>query len=118
MKRLIGQSFQRVFILTSAILTGSVFLRAAVKYSNSLEFGRILVPLLTWLTLAASEPFMNKQIRYYFPFYLVIQTTLVFVLVMMPDIDGFEVTHRVRQNDKYRLLPIILVTALGEQKTG
>jgi putative two-component system response regulator len=41
---------------------------------------------------------------------------LILLDVMMPDIDGFEVTRRVRQNDKYRLLPIILVTALGETK--
>jgi putative two-component system response regulator len=34
--------------------------------------------------------------------------------VMMPDIDGFEVTRRIRQDDKNRLLPIILVTALRE----
>ena len=32
----------------------------------------------------------------------------------MPDIDGFEVTRRIRQDDKNRLLPIILVTALRE----
>ena len=41
---------------------------------------------------------------------------MILLDVMMPDIDGFEVTRRVRQNDKYRLLPIILVTALGETK--
>jgi len=44
------------------------------------------------------------------------QIDLILLDVMMPDIDGFEVTRRVRQNDKYRLLPIILVTALGETK--
>jgi len=35
---------------------------------------------------------MNKQIRYYFPFYLVIQTALVFVLVMMPGFPDFFAT--------------------------
>jgi putative two-component system response regulator len=44
------------------------------------------------------------------------QIDLILLDVMMPDIDGFEVTRRVRQNDKYRLLPIILVTSLGETK--
>ena len=44
------------------------------------------------------------------------QIDLILLDVMMPNIDGFEVTRRVRQNDKYRLLPIILVTALGETK--
>ena len=39
---------------------------------------------------------------------------LVLLDVMMPDIDGFEVTRRIRQDDKTRLLPIILVTALSE----
>jgi putative two-component system response regulator len=33
---------------------------------------------------------------------------------MMPGMDGFEVTRRVRQDDLHRLLPIILVTALRE----
>ena len=39
---------------------------------------------------------------------------LVLLDVMMPGMDGFEVIRRVRQDDKYRLLPIILVTALRE----
>jgi len=46
------------------------------------------------------------------------QIDLILLDVMMPDIDGFEVTSQVRQNDKYRLLPIILVTSLGKQKIG
>ena len=33
---------------------------------------------------------------------------------MMPGMDGFEVTRRVRENLSFRLLPIILVTALRE----
>ena len=39
---------------------------------------------------------------------------LILLDVMMPGMDGFEVTRRVRQDDKHRLLPIILVTALRE----
>ena len=39
---------------------------------------------------------------------------LILLDVMMPGIDGFEVTRRVRQDDAQRLLPIILVTALRE----
>jgi putative two-component system response regulator len=42
------------------------------------------------------------------------QIDLILLDVMMPGMDGFEVTRRVRQNDSYRLLPIILVTALRE----
>jgi len=39
---------------------------------------------------------------------------LILLDVMMPGMDGFEVTRRIRQDDKNRLLPIILVTALKE----
>jgi putative two-component system response regulator len=42
------------------------------------------------------------------------QIDLVLLDVMMPGMDGFEVTRRIRQDDKYRLLPIVLVTALHE----
>jgi putative two-component system response regulator len=39
---------------------------------------------------------------------------LILLDVMMPGMDGFEVTRRVRRDNKNRLLPIILVTALRE----
>src|SRR4030042_1529640 len=42
------------------------------------------------------------------------QIDLILLDVMMPGMDGFEVTRRVRQDDKNRLIPIILVTALRE----
>ena len=40
------------------------------------------------------------------------QIDLILLDVMMPGMDGFEVTRRIRQDDKKRLVPIILVTAL------
>jgi putative two-component system response regulator len=42
------------------------------------------------------------------------QIDLILLDVMMPGMDGFEVTRRVRQDNAHRLLPIILVTALRE----
>src|SRR5450830_1837575 len=42
------------------------------------------------------------------------QIDLVLLDVMMPGMDGFEVTRRVRQDNTQRMLPIILVTALRE----
>ena len=44
------------------------------------------------------------------------QIDLILLDVMMHGMDGFEVTRRVRQDDKHRLLPIILVTALHEKE--
>jgi putative two-component system response regulator len=41
---------------------------------------------------------------------------LLLLDVMMPGMDGFEVTRRIRQINKHRQLPIILVTALREKE--
>ncbi|OGC42863.1 hypothetical protein A2Y85_06885 [candidate division WOR-3 bacterium RBG_13_43_14] len=42
------------------------------------------------------------------------QIDLILLDVMMPGMDGFEVTRMIRQDSKHRLLPIIMVTALRE----
>ena len=39
---------------------------------------------------------------------------LILLDVMMPGMDGFELTRRIRQNSEFHALPIILVTALRE----
>jgi len=41
---------------------------------------------------------------------------LILLDVTMPGMDGFEVTRRVRSEDKNRLLPIIMITALRERE--
>jgi PAS domain S-box-containing protein/putative nucleotidyltransferase with HDIG domain len=44
------------------------------------------------------------------------QIDLILLDVLMPGMNGFELTRKVRQNEKYRLLPIILITALRGPK--
>ena len=44
------------------------------------------------------------------------QVDLVLLDVMMPDMDGFEVTRRIRNNPKSCQLPVILITALQEKE--
>ncbi|MDG2281528.1 MAG: response regulator, partial [Longimicrobiales bacterium] len=39
---------------------------------------------------------------------------LILLDVMMPELDGFETTRRIRQRDGYQGLPIVLVTALDD----
>lgn len=39
---------------------------------------------------------------------------LILLDVMMPDIDGFEVCRRLRQDKETRLIPVIMITVLGE----
>ncbi len=41
------------------------------------------------------------------------QTDLLILDVMMPEIDGYEVARRIRQSDKFKSLPILLVTGLN-----
>ena len=44
------------------------------------------------------------------------QIDLILLDIIMPGMDGFEVTRRVRQDNTHRLLPIILITVLRETK--
>lgn len=39
---------------------------------------------------------------------------LVLLDIMMPDLDGYEVTRQVRQNERFASLPIVLLTAHDE----
>ena len=39
---------------------------------------------------------------------------LLILDVMMPEIDGYEVARRIRQSNKFKSLPILLVTGLNE----
>jgi two-component system, sensor histidine kinase and response regulator len=46
------------------------------------------------------------------------QISLILMDVMMPDLDGYETTHKIRQTHKKERLPIIFVTAKAEEPEG
>ena len=39
---------------------------------------------------------------------------LILLDIMMPDMDGYEVCRRLKADDRFRLIPIVFVTAMGE----
>lgn len=42
---------------------------------------------------------------------------LILLDVMMPEIDGYEVCRRIKENDKTRLIPVIFLTALSDRES-
>ena len=45
---------------------------------------------------------------------LLYEPDLVLLDVMMPEVDGFEVCHHIKANEKTQLIPVVMITALQE----
>jgi len=45
------------------------------------------------------------------------QPDMILLDVMMPEMDGFEVCQRLKQNEQTRLIPVIFITALAERES-
>ena len=89
MRRLSNRSAQWIFYLTAIFYIAAVFLRSILVYQHDPKLPYVLEGLLLWLVLFASEPVIaNKWLKYY-PFYLAIQTGLIFVLLYIGDTDFF-----------------------------
>jgi signal transduction histidine kinase len=89
MKRSAGWYDQWIFYLAASFYFVAVFLRSILVYQDSPEIGQVLVLLLIWLVLAASETFISGRWASYFPIYLAFQTILVLALLSSADSPDF-----------------------------
>jgi len=78
-----------IYILAASFYFVAVLLRSWLVYRDTPVNQRALVLMLLWLALAASESAISRRWSGYFPFYLVIQTSLVFVLLSLPGSPDF-----------------------------
>ncbi|HLO31370.1 MAG TPA: sensor histidine kinase [Anaerolineales bacterium] len=80
---------QWIFNLVASFYFTAVFLRSILVYRDRPELGQILGILLLWLLLGVTQPLISPRWSYYFPFYLTLQTLLVFVLLSSSDLSDF-----------------------------
>lgn len=90
--RFIEQPGHWVSRVAAGFLFGAVLLRSIITYRSGTELAMVLGVLFIWALLASSEPFISQKIRWYFPTYLVVQTVLVFVLLLTPSFSDFFAT--------------------------
>jgi signal transduction histidine kinase len=64
-------------------------LRSLFTFRDSSDLGRVLVLLLAWLLLFASETAISRKWQAYFPLYLALQTILIFLLLYTPGTSDF-----------------------------
>src|SRR3990172_9567319 len=89
MDRSTNRLSQRIYYLAAALYYIAVLLRTILVYRDSPELGRALGLLLAGLALFISEPAMSRRWSGDFPIYLLVQTTLVFLLLALPGSSDF-----------------------------
>jgi len=89
MDRSTNRLSQRIYYLAAALYYIAVLLRTILVYRDSPELGRALGLLLAGLALFISEPAISRRWSSYFPIYLLVQTSLVFVLLATPGSSDF-----------------------------
>lgn len=78
-----------IYYLTATLYYLAVFLRTILIYQDSPLITQALILLLMVLILFVSEPQFSRRWSSYFLFYLLLQTTLVFVLLNLPGFSDF-----------------------------
>jgi signal transduction histidine kinase len=85
----VNRSFQWIFYLAVSFYFGGVFLRSLLVYGGQQELLPVLGIQLLLIVLFFSEPAASNRWPGYFPFYLVLQTGLIFALLGMPGYPDF-----------------------------
>lgn len=88
-KPVTNRSFQWIFYLVASFYLGTVFLRSILIYGGDPELIPLLGMLFIWAALFAGEPFISRKWPNYVPFYLLVQTGLVFALLASPGYTDF-----------------------------
>jgi signal transduction histidine kinase len=73
-----------IYYVAAALYFTAVLLRTIIIYQDSPILWQALILMAVGLVLFLSEPALSRRLRSYFPVYLLIQTTLVFVLLALP----------------------------------
>lgn len=97
MKPLRGSPYQWVYSLTVFLLVIGVVLRALLSYTEDARSLYLSLGLLAgWLVFFLTEPLISRRVRWYFPVYLIIQSTLIFMLLEFPEeADYFSVLYAI-----------------------
>jgi signal transduction histidine kinase len=81
--------YQWVYYLASGLYFGAVFLRSLLLYGSDPIFPQVLGLLVLGLLLFISEPVFSRMWPGYFPLYLLLQSILVFFLLVRPGFPDF-----------------------------
>jgi signal transduction histidine kinase len=64
-------------------------MRSLLYYGGTPVISQVLGLLMVWLLLFASETAISRRWSRYFPIYLILQSALIFALLLMPDASDF-----------------------------
>jgi signal transduction histidine kinase len=78
-----------IYILAASLYFVAVGLRTWLFFGDGQNLENALALLLLWVLLIISEPLVSRRWRAYFPVYLLLQTTLVFILMSLPENPDF-----------------------------
>jgi len=78
-----------IYILAIGLYFVAVTLRTWLYFRDGPQLERALILLFAWLLLIVSEPAVSRRWHGYFPFYLTLQTALVFTLMALPGTPDF-----------------------------